>query len=344
MIPKFRQASNQEEYRNAIRELIAHLDDSHARVIFESSQPNYLPVKISNIDNQAVISAYFNDSIAHLNNLKMGDIIVEINGLNIQDEKDRLAKYYSGSNANAKSESIYYDLLKGESNTVALTVKRADETLSLTANRYAPDDFNFYDNPKALKSKVINNDIGYMDMANIKAKDLLEILDSFQDKKAIIIDLRNYPEFIYSLFGRYLNSESRAFSSTFRPYILYPGRFSKPKNISMRGGKSTFKGKVIILVNSESVSRAEFTAMAFQTADNAITIGNQTTGADGDVSVFQYMGGYTTTMSGNGIAYPDGTESQRKGVKIDILVKPTIAGLRKGIDEVLAKAIEIASN
>ena len=44
----------------------------------------------------------------------------------------------------------------------------------------------------------------------------------------------------------------------------------------------------------------------------------------------------------DGIVYPDGTESQRNGVKIDIEVKPTINGLRAGRDEVLEKALEIA--
>jgi C-terminal processing protease CtpA/Prc len=83
--------------------------------------------------------------------------------------------------------------------------------------------------------------------------------------------------------------------------------------------------------------------MAFQTADNVITVGNQTAGADGNVVVFDFTGGFRTAMSGLGFQYPDGTESQRKGVKIDVEVKPTIKGLRQGRDEVLEKAIELAS-
>jgi len=97
------------------------------------------------------------------------------------------------------------------------------------------------------------------------------------------------------------------------------------------------------LVNEESVSRSEFIAMAFQTADNVITVGNQTAGADGDVVVSEYLGGYRTAITGTGILYPDGTETQRKGVKIDVEIKPTINGLREGRDEVLEKAIEIAN-
>ncbi|WP_428025383.1 hypothetical protein, partial [Arcobacter sp.] len=79
------------------------------------------------------------------------------------------------------------------------------------------------------------------------------------------------------------------------------------------------------------------------TGDNVITIGSQTAGADGDVVTFKYLGGYKTTFSGIGLLYPDGSETQRKGIKIDIKIKPTINGLRQGRDEVLERAIELAS-
>lgn len=97
------------------------------------------------------------------------------------------------------------------------------------------------------------------------------------------------------------------------------------------------------MVNGETISRSEFTVMAFQTADNVITIGNQTAGTDGDVVFLEYMGGFQTGISGTGILYPDGSETQRTGVKIDIEVKPTIEGLKQGRDEILDKAIQVAS-
>jgi C-terminal processing protease CtpA/Prc len=43
---------------------------------------------------------------------------------------------------------------------------------------------------------------------------------------------------------------------------------------------------------------------------------------------FEYIGGYRTAISGNGVLYPNGTETQRKGITIDIEIKPTIKGPR----------------
>jgi len=46
-------------------------------------------------------------------------------------------------------------------------------------------------------------------------------------------------------------------------------------------------------------------------------------------------------ISGSGVYYPDGTETQRVGIVPDIEVKPTIEGIKNGKDELLEKAIEI---
>ncbi len=342
MIPKIRNASNKSEYQSTLKELIAKLDDTHAWISFSHERPKYLPVKISYIENKAVISGYYNDSIANLNNLKLGDIILKINDLDVKKEMEKNLKFVAGSNPNIKIKNTYNKIFSGIESTVKLSIKRDGQIEQIKANRYNFNDFNYWNNPNIIKSKSINNEIGYINMASVEFKDVSDIFKSFENKKSIIIDLRNYPAFIYKYFTRFINLERRDFSRIYSPNINYPSRFSFKDNLKTSRSKKSFKGKIILLVNEESMSRSEFTAMAFQTAENVITIGNQTAGADGDVAVFEYIGGYRTAISGNGILYPNGAETQRKGVKIDIEIKPTINGLRNGKDEVLEKAIEIA--
>jgi C-terminal processing protease CtpA/Prc len=145
------------------------------------------------------------------------------------------------------------------------------------------------------------------------------------------------------MFTRYFNTKDKIFALKYIPNISYPGRFVFDKSITTSSSRKAFKGKFILLVDGNSLSLSEFTAMAFQTADNIITVGSQTAGADGINMAIEYLGGYTTRFSGYGIMYADGTESQRKGVKIDVEIKPTINGLRQGRDEILEKAIEVAN-
>ena len=81
--------------------------------------------------------------------------------------------------------------------------------------------------------------------------------------------------------------------------------------------------------------------MAFRTAPKAIVIGSTTAGADGNISLFYLPGGIKTAISGTGIYYPDGTETQRIGIVPDIEVKPTVLGVKNKKDELLEKASEL---
>ena len=86
------------------------------------------------------------------------------------------------------------------------------------------------------------------------------------------------------------------------------------------------------------MSQSEFTAMAFR-ACGAIIVGSTTAGADGNVSAFALPGGLRTMISGLGVYYPDKSPTQRIGIVPDVEVKPTIAGIRAGRDEVLEEAL-----
>ena len=45
-------------------------------------------------------------------------------------------------------------------------------------------------------------------------------------------------------------------------------------------------------------------------------------------------------MTGIGVYYPDGSETQQVGIKIDEIITPTIQSVREGRDIVLEKALE----
>jgi C-terminal processing protease CtpA/Prc len=81
--------------------------------------------------------------------------------------------------------------------------------------------------------------------------------------------------------------------------------------------------------------------MAFRAGDNTTILGSTTAGADGNVSSIMLPGGLRTMISGFGVYYPDGEETQRVGIVPDIEVKPTVKGIREGKDELIEKAIEV---
>jgi C-terminal processing protease CtpA/Prc len=98
-------------------------------------------------------------------------------------------------------------------------------------------------------------------------------------------------------------------------------------------------GKIVVLVDETSLSQAEYTAMACRAAPRAIVVGSTTAGADGNVSQSALPGGLRTAISGIGVFYPHKRPTQRIGIVPDVDVRPTIAGIRAGRDEVLEEAI-----
>jgi C-terminal processing protease CtpA/Prc len=94
-----------------------------------------------------------------------------------------------------------------------------------------------------------------------------------------------------------------------------------------------------VLVDEVTQSQAEYTTMAFRAAPQTMVIGSTTAGADGNVSQIPLPGGLRTMISGIGVFYPDKTPTQRVGIVPDIVVRPTIAGIKAGRDELVEEAI-----
>jgi C-terminal processing protease CtpA/Prc len=192
--------------------------------------------------------------------------------------------------------------------------------------------------------RYTGKDIGYITLKTIKSDDIPVIKKEFINTKGIIIDSRNYPASSVVNLVEYFVSNTVPFVKLTKGNSDNPGEFifkdissiHKPKENSR-----TYQGKLVVIVNEETQSHAEYTAMAFRAGDHTTIIGSQTAGADGNVSEIVLPGGLKTRISGIGVYYPDGRETQRAGIIPDIEVKPTIQGIREGRDEVLEKAIEI---
>ncbi len=123
---------------------------------------------------------------------------------------------------------------------------------------------------------------------------------------------------------------------------LNPGAFEWTDSVVLQPLEPHFAGKVVILVDEITQSQAEYTTMAFRADPDAIVVGSTTAGADGNVSQLRLPGGLSTMFSGIGVFYPDGRPTQRVGIVPDLVVRPTIAGIRAGRDEVLEAGVSRA--
>ncbi len=243
---------------------------------------------------------------------------------------------------------ISQDLLQSTKNKINLQYISDNQNIQQDVTLYDKDRLNRYGGYKVNKGekcfKILEGNIGYITLATIQEEDIPQIKELFKNTKGIIIDIRNYPStYVPISLGSYFMTEPTAFVKITHGNPDNPGEFTYRESLKIPGDGDYYKGKLIVLVNEITQSQAEFTAMAFRAVKNSTIIGSTTAGADGDVSFIYLPGGLTMRISGTGVYYPDGRQTQRIGIVPDIVVKPTIDGIKKGKDEVLEKAIEIAN-
>jgi hypothetical protein len=187
---------------------------------------------------------------------------------------------------------------------------------------------------------MLSPEVAYLKLSAIKGVDLDDCIRRAAGTKALVIDIRNYPEeFVVFALGSHLITQPTEFARFTYGDLAYPGAFHLTQPLSLAPGEPHYAGKVVILVDEVSQSQAEYTTMAFRIAPGAKVIGSTTAGADGNISPIPLPGGLRTMISGIGVFYPDKRPTQRVGIVPDIEAKPTIAGIKAGRDEVLEAAL-----
>lgn len=343
-IPKLHSASTEKGFHRALQQMVVKIDDAHGWFIAGKTNYKWPLFLTKYVEDRIVVRDFYNHPDSLKSPLKIGDVVLGIDGEHINEIISDNKPYMWGSNKGSTYKNLKnFVIISPKAQKRRLKVLRGNDTVEVDVKYFSRDSLK---PKKSKKWSLLSDSIGYVNMGKLTGKDVKIMMTSFRETRAIILDVRNYPKGALRKLASYLIPEERLFYKLIQPDLGYPGRFiwRDGSTIGNSKNRNVYMGKVIILVNEITQSRAELNVMAFQMADNVITIGSQTAGADGDTSKLELGGGIRTYMSGIGIFYPDGTETQRKGVEIDVEVHPTIEGIREGRDEVLEKAIELANN
>jgi hypothetical protein len=349
-IPEFVNASDEQQYKLAALSLIARIHDTHAGIGGDAGLEKYkgmyfAPVEITFVENKALVTGYYDEELGVKSGLKKGDIIESLNNKTVEEIIEERSQFYPASNYPTQLRNMAMNLLRTNDTILNINYSRGEESLSSQIECFPSDRMKIYKKYQRKDTcfKMINPDIAYLYPGTIKNANLPEIMPEILKTKGLIIDMRCYPsEFIVFTLSQYLQPDFASFVKFSKGNIITPGLFTMTPAIRV-GGKNEnyYKGKIVIIVNEETQSQAEYTTMALRTAPKATVIGSTTAGADGDVSEVVLPGGFKTLISGLGVYYPDGKETQRIGIVPDIEIKPTIEGVTKGNDEPLEKAISI---
>lgn len=287
--------------------------------------------------------------------LKRGDEVVAIDGEPISERLELLREYASRSNEASLRQALRYYGLCTRRDTAEVVRRRAGacDTLRVATVPYGSVS-PIYDPAQLAQPpfRLLTDSVGYIYAGTFSREHLAEVGQTLPRTRALIIDLRTYPlkvdGALIALIGQSLRTESVVVRQALYQTLALPGLFYRQEqwlfeDFGEVAARCTqpYKGRVILLVDEITQSNPEFQAMALQSCPQTLTIGSPTSGADGDI-VWIPLPGQLTSFSGVGTLYPDGTQTQTVGVRLDIEVLPTAEGLQAGRDEVLERALELA--
>ena len=174
-----------------------------------------------------------------------------------------------------------------------------------------------------------------------------EEVDSVMGKarhhKALVIDLRGNP-------GGYVSSLERLagyfFDHDVKIADLRGRKEMKPQTAKARGDK-TYKGQVVVIIDSESASAAEIFARLMQLEKRATVIGDRSAGAVMESMHYPHQSGvdivafWSVSVTNADVIMGDGKSIEHVGVTPDEVVLPSAADMAAGRDPVLARAAAI---
>jgi C-terminal processing protease CtpA/Prc len=360
-LPKFAKAGDARDYALVVAEMATCIQDSHTSVTGSKELRRFFgesasPVVLRLIENKPVITEFLDEEPAKASGLAIGDVVVAVDGEPVEKRMARYGKYLAGSTPNAQAYSVLSRLLNGpDGSMLKLTIRDRDEKIRDVT---IPRKFQYASLWPPLRVgplrrdeayKILDGNIGYCDLDRLTLGDVDVMLEHFKDTQAIIFDLRGYPQgTVWPLAAR-LNVNGAKYGAVYQRKLLSGGpgtdgieEMDSTLNFFQAipaSDKWKYKGKTVTLIDERAISHSEYTGQYLEAACGTTFIGSPTAGTNGDVTNLSLPGGILVRFSGQGIRHVDGRQLQRIGIKPHIEVRPTLAGLRAGQDEVLMRAL-----
>jgi len=348
-VPRVALASTADDYKREMLAFIAKIHDTHANLWSSlDARPPVgkcsIPVTLRFIENQLVVTGKPNAMAESASALQRGDVVTALDGVPVTELVERWSPFYAASNQPTRLRDIAASATRGACGATTVRVSRDKATMELKAERIAepaPGPASRRTNDRTGDTfQKLSADVAYLKLSSVRGSQTAAYIQEAAGTKGLIIDIRNYPsEFVVFALGSHLVERTTEFVRFTAGDPANPGAFHWGNPLPLEPASPRYTGKIVILVDESSLSQAEYTAMAFRSAPNAVVVGSTTAGADGNVSPIPLPGGLRSAISGIGVFYPDKRPTQRIGIVADIAARPTIQGIRSGRDEVLEAAL-----
>jgi C-terminal processing protease CtpA/Prc len=334
-----------EDFLKTLRKFTAGLKDGHVsvRLTGDKSSGYIAPIEWDWIENKLVITGIYDNK---LKNLHIGDVVSALDGVKAEEAYQNQGRYISAATEGWKRYLILRELLEGaKDSTILLTIESNGESRQITLTRTLTwMEYHQASKKQAVQYKKIAGDIFYLNLNQVPMDEINKLMPELEKAKAIICDLRRYPNGNHDLISHLLKEKEES-KWMFVPQIIYPDykRVTyKEIGWQMQPVEPALTAKIVFITNGSAISYAESFLGYIEGFHLATIVGQPTAGTNGNVNVFTLPGGYRISWTGMRVLKHDGSRFHGVGIIPHVLVERTIKGVKSGRDEFLEKAIEIA--
>jgi carboxyl-terminal processing protease len=288
-----------------------------------------------------------------LASVKVGDVIVAIDGTPTQQYFERSRKYISASSDRDAGVSFF--------DTPVVFPERF--TLTLDGGRQVTID-RAHDQKQEPTAKtdgrwLVSRSVAYIKVPTFHGIETqaaaLEYLKQFHEAKTVILDVRGNPglgdggplqrSLMDKPYSMWIESSSMKGGFLLRQYdVAYPEvSHVMTSEAVIRPRDPAYPGKLILLIDRGCTCACEDFVMPFKVAKRAQLMGETTAGSFSFTNFTEFDNGMMLNIASVRHTFPDGSRFEGIGIAPDVDVQPTAQDLKAGRDIVLDQAMGVAN-
>ncbi|MEM7037029.1 MAG: S41 family peptidase [Bacteroidota bacterium] len=337
------------EFLWVLRRLTSKLEDGHVFVKYDADAlESHMPAfQWRRVERKMVVWHVMEDGP----DLEVGEVIVGVDGIAAEQWYHEKRRYFSAATPGWRAYRMASTGFRGPAKTrVSLEVLgKNGELRGVDVVRKLPfmEYYALRKHKSRDKEREVAPGIWYVNLDRISMPELNLLMPKLEKAKALICDLRGYPNGNDDLINHLLPVNDTSTHWMQVPRIVRPN-YEVAEMLSIGWQKQKKKPHldvpVFLLIDGTAISYAESCAAFYDHYDLATIIGTPTAGSNGNINTIQLPGKYSVSFTGMRVNRHDGGQQHGIGIVPDVEIAPTLEGVRAGRDEILEKAIELAKD
>jgi hypothetical protein len=325
----------------ALSRLMARIHDGHARAIHPDFPiDGILPITMRRFDDKIVIVGGYGDASQRV---PIGSEVVAIDQVPALQAYHNLQDRVSLSSASWETWVVPLWLTMGRLGSLStLRIRASDgKEADVILPRLSRDLYgSLVRDPRPTFGAELAPGIFYIDLEDLSTDRWRAAIPSLLHARAIVLDMRGYPSnMVFTMLGHFIDRE--AHSPTWQIPILESATY-KTFQWSIQPMTPHLTAKLVVLLDGRAASAAETFLQIMHDHHLAMFVGEPSAGTNGNPNIVPLPGDFAMRFTGMRVLLGDGHTAQGRSIIPDVVVHPSLNGVRAGRDEILEAGLELA--